>query len=760
MGEEKTNDVSGQEQCVEDVNNSQVAQAGRDVTQNQKNYFFVGDDERTVGAFSLERAIGLKKNELSDAKRYFVYPEAQLKTITAFLEDKHFIFLTGEECRGKFYTAKYLSCLLTEANNSLEALLVESIGSNNYVNLLDLVNEEGAIKNKVIIFKDVLKKANPQLKEFFCSMTKERFSDLSQKLINMNTYFIFTADDSTLTDIPIENIEANKRVKKLDSTIIMIGINKRLQDFFTSNKSISKEHVIAFLKDHQKKLTSSFDRMSQATFFVEKYLAAVLLDKMKLKRAIAEVLKQAKYLETWFLETLGGKDENFEAWTFVVCLAIFNECSYADFYELHRSITSLLINKFYPFESLQGFSFSKSEGALLKKCKARMFRAEQDEADRGDRVGFCEPEYRDDILKILLANHRNVLFHLVPILKEYVEKQGVPIKRRMGAISLGRICSIDPQSLLEPIVYSWAKSPNLSLRAGVAYLLEGYYSGQDLYFKSNCKQILERLAGSNTSSERWTGIVALRYFAFEDFDFSMEKLREIHRAVTRDSSVIKKFEGFLNTDSKYSTGETASINLESIYGKGADLLKAILYSIVALAISYHLPSVIEVLRKWMNDGETIIRGNVALFVLGKEGILQEIERRGKEAASGSLKKQRSSNNRFLHFIMNDEIFAKNLALFWADLYGKCVSVFPIGRRNDFRRKLIDTLKKWVIKSLTNDHCLESLGEIIVQFYQLVDDGMKSTIWESIKVWKTSDSTGDQKKLEEFIEDLTRKFFEK
>ena len=249
--------------------------------------------------------------------------------------------------------------MLTEANNSLEVLLVESISSNNYVNLLDLVNEEGAIKNTVIIFKDVLKKANPQLKDFFCSLTKERFKDLSQKLINRNAYFIFTADDSTLTDIPIENIEANKRVKKLDSTIIMIGINKRLPDFFTSNKSISKEHVNAFLKDHQKKLTSSFDRMSQVAFFVEKYLAAVLSDKMKLKRAVAEVLKQAKYLETWFLETLGGNDENFEAWTFAVCIAIFNECSYADFCELHRSITSLLISKFYPFESLQGFSFRK-----------------------------------------------------------------------------------------------------------------------------------------------------------------------------------------------------------------------------------------------------------------------------------------------------------------------------------------------------------------------------------------------------------------
>ncbi len=650
--------------------------------------------------------------------------------------------------------------MLTEANNSLEVLLVESISSNNYVNLLDLVNEEGAIKNTVIIFKDVLKKANPQLKDFFCSLTKERFKDLSQKLINRNAYFIFTADDSTLTDIPIENIEANKRVKKLDSTIIMIGINKRLPDFFTSNKSISKEHVNAFLKDHQKKLTSSFDRMSQVAFFVEKYLAAVLSDKMKLKRAVAEVLKQAKYLETWFLETLGGNDENFEAWTFAVCIAIFNECSYADFCELHRSITSLLISKFYPFESLQGFSFSKSEGALLKKCKARIFRAEQDEADRGDRVGFCEPEYRDDILNILLANNRNVLFHLAPILKDYVEKQGMPTKRRMGAISLGRICSIDPQSLLEPIVYRWAKSPKLSLRASVAYLLEGYYSGQDLYFKSNCKQILEKLAGSNDSSERWTGIVALRYFAFEDFDFSMEKLQEIHRAVTRDSLVMQKFQGFLSADSKYSTGETTSLSLEIIYGKAAALLKAILYSIVALAMSYHLPSVIEVLRKWIHDDEKIIRGNVALFILGKEGILQEIERREKETDSGSLKIQRLSNNRFLHFIMNDEMFAKNLALFWADLYEKCISVFPIGRRNDFRRKLIDALKKWVTKSLTNDRCLESLGKIIVQFYQSVDDGMKSTIWDSIKVWKTSGSTGEKKKLEDFIEDITRKFFEK
>jgi len=249
MGEEKMNDVTKQEQSVEEGKNSQLAQAGGDVTQNQKNYFFVGDDERAVGAFSLDRAIGLKKSELLDAKRYFVYPEGQLKIITDFLEDKHFIFLTGEECRGKFYTAKYLSCLLTEANNSLEVLLVESISSNNYVNLLDLVNEEGAIKNTVIIFKDVLKKANPQLKDFFCSLTKERFKDLSQKLINRNAYFIFTADDSTLTDIPIENIEANKRVKKLDSTIIMIGINKRLPDFFTSNKSISKEHVNAFLKE-------------------------------------------------------------------------------------------------------------------------------------------------------------------------------------------------------------------------------------------------------------------------------------------------------------------------------------------------------------------------------------------------------------------------------------------------------------------------------------------------------------------------------
>ena len=37
MGEEKTNDVSGQEQSVEDANNSQAAVAGGDVVQHQNN---------------------------------------------------------------------------------------------------------------------------------------------------------------------------------------------------------------------------------------------------------------------------------------------------------------------------------------------------------------------------------------------------------------------------------------------------------------------------------------------------------------------------------------------------------------------------------------------------------------------------------------------------------------------------------------------------------------------------------------------------
>ena len=84
MGEEKMNDVTKQEQSVEEGKNSQLAQAGGDVTQNQKNYFFVGDDERAVGAFSLDRAIGLKKSELLDAKRYFVYPEGRFPGRQAF----------------------------------------------------------------------------------------------------------------------------------------------------------------------------------------------------------------------------------------------------------------------------------------------------------------------------------------------------------------------------------------------------------------------------------------------------------------------------------------------------------------------------------------------------------------------------------------------------------------------------------------------------------------------------------------------------
>lgn len=732
---------------------AKVAQTMTEIN-NDVRQFFLGDGKiLEIKKFSINSAIPILKDNIQPLEKSVILPEDELLNLSSALSSHRMLLLSGNPETGKYVTAKFLSWqMMKKTRREYDVRLVAPLDRGVDIDLMELINNAEALKKKILIFKDVFLKKNQYIIDFFTSSTKEQIVFMSQKLIQHDAFFLFTADTGTFDRDQLEKIDINRELSPLDQDLLEKGFQLKLQYFCSLDPKREFKKASQLLDAKKKQIIETLGRMSKIALFIENYLDQILFEEKTIEAAVEEVHDMKKRICHWFLKELGEKKDQFEAWTFALCLALFNYSSYVDFNDIHWNVTRLLLKKFNSPNFNEDFFFTLSESQLLGKCKARITK---DIISRDDIIEFCDPGYQDILLNILMENNRKVLLSLLPFFVEYVEKHHRHNQRRAAAYSIARIGQMGPAVITLPLIREWAKKQDPTHRANVGYLYEGIIASEDEVYQMYCMRFLKNMALSSNIHEQWTAIAAYKQIGLYDLKYAMTELRKIQEEI-----IERMFEKEDVLDKIYSqtnllSEEDVLQNLNRFYGETNYLLSTIRYSIIALAILTDPIDVISQLRKWIHKGNRNSKVSVVIFFLGIDGMLQELENREIVYLTGEedTKKDELRSNILLFSLASGDQAVNNFARFLKDLYMKCFTQYPMDTNNTLKTILFNHLETWVVESLKNQKVSNAVKKLIIQLYQIGNEEFRDTLWNSINHWDAPKKKAAQ--LKDFVDDITR-----
>ncbi|MCP4146305.1 MAG: hypothetical protein GY757_01015 [bacterium] len=717
--------------------------------QSTKNYFLGEGEVIQIKQFSIKNAIPLKKEDTHEET--FVFPGNTSRDLATQLETKRLLLLTGDPGTGKNATAKYLAAQMMNKNpEQLRIKMVTPLARNTVIDLMELTRSE-AFNGSIILFKDAFARKNQYITDFFMSLTPEQSAFATQRLTQGNAYMIFTADTGTFDAPELEKTGLPHHISPVSPEQLEKGFQLKL-DFFCSQEPKRANVTRIFTKKKRAQIIDTLGTMSKITFFIENYLDKILSEEIEIGAAVEEARDYGKKIKKWLLNELGGEQGDFEAWTFAICLALFNNSTYVDFNRLHEGITRLLLKTFRPPGFNEDFFFSQSENKLLEKCHAHITK----DMISGDHVvEFRDPSYRETYLSLLLENNRKVMFTLLPYLEEYVLSQHDHDQRRRAAYSIARIGQLGPGSVTLPLIKKWATMKKGVHRTNVGYLFEGIIAGQDDAYRKYCLRYLKEMALSSDFDEQWTAIAAYKQIGIRDLAFAMTELRKIQETVNRRK---KNDESLLETiyENTNLLSEIAVVkNLDKIYKKTDTLLSTIRYSIIALAILTDPIDVLAQLNKWIHKGNNNTKITVVLFTLGLNGLLRELENREVVYLSGEDgdNPEEYRSNILLFTLASGGSAVNTLARFLRNLYTKCFTQYPLEVENALKSVLFNHLRKWTIETLDNPRINKAVKKLLIKLYKLGDRTFADTMWNTINQWSVP--AKKEKQLNAFLDELER-----
>ena len=507
--------------------NAEIAQ---EINKEIKNILIGGGEgiNFQIKKFSISTTIPISEDSFEEADKTFVYLDDKIDGIFSHLISNRMLFLVGEPGAGKYFTAKYLSNRIKKENKKdYDVRLVKPVTREVIIELFELIDNPNTLKGKILIFKDVFLKKNRNLLDFFTSYTREQTKLFSKNLKELDSYILFTADYDTFDEFEISGLDIKEDILMPNDELIGKGFELKLKHFCLVHQ---KEFEVSYsvLKGRVKEIIKKFDRMWKITLFIENYLERILEKKKKIEDAIEEVNDIKKRVEYWFLRELGENKEEFEAWTFTLCLALLNGVSYVDFEEIHRVITKKLLRVITPYSADKTFSFSLSENDLLVKCNAQITK---DEFIYADLIEFCDSRYQKILMDTLLKNNRRILINITSFLQEYVENPYLLDLRRLAAYCIGRIGELDLESITLHLIRKWEQMDEAYYRANVGYLFEGILNSEDENYRKFCLGYLRNMALSNNIKIQWTAISAYKQIGLHNLGLAMKELRNIQEKI-------------------------------------------------------------------------------------------------------------------------------------------------------------------------------------------------------------------------------------
>lgn len=739
--------------------NAEIAENMTKINQEFMQFHFGDDKSSEIKKFSLSNTIPISEEVIHTIEKLYVYPEEKKHALHRSLSSNRILLLAGEPETGKYIAAQYIAGRMKNENKKIsEVRLIDPLDRGTDIDLMELSKDSEALKGKILIFRDVFSKKNQKLVDFFASSSKEERTFISDKLAERNAFFLFTANTGTFDKYQLANMDIKADIFPIDDGLRQEGFQLKFEHFCSLNDKIDFRKASDLLEEKKKEIIEKFDRMSKIVLFIENYLEKIMVDGKSIDSAIEEVTDVKKRVEFLFLKELGGSKEDFEAWTFALCLALFNHCSYTDFNEIHKKITRILITEFNPFNFNKEFSFRLSENELLEKCNAQITK---NMITHADTIEFCDYRYRDVLMDILLKNNRKVLLSIIPYLENYAEKHYRVDQRKLAASSLACIGELDLETITLPLIIKWANMKEYFHKASVGYLYEGIFTSKDEDYRKFCMSFLGKMALSSDINQLFTAIVAYTQIGFHDLKFAMTQLRKIQEKIIERRIKKENIIDVLFSQTNLLKEQGVLVNLDQLYKETDYLLSTVQYSIIALSISFVIDpiDVFSELHEWIRGGNRNSRVSVVLFTLGTDGILQELESREIVYLSDDEEKkvEELRSNILVYSLAATNNSVKKLADFLTDLYKNCFSEFRMDIHNSLKDVLFDHLKKWVIGTLSNGKVNNAIKKLIVRLYNSGDEEFRDTIWNSLNSWNAPENKEAQ--LKEFVDDVTKQVFE-
>jgi len=754
---------NNQNQTFSDVSlkDNQVAQGsnvfqqknGRDLILSQKiqkfinNYYSKEDKNLNINKFSIDCMIPLDDELIKRAENTFVYPRDNLEDLKASLKRNRMLLLTGEPGAGKNFTAISLAnCMNKETQKNYEIRWYDFFSMKVGFDLFKMIKKSENFKKKIMIFKDVFSQKNQSIMDFLCSCSHEKMRYINITLRDKDTFFLFTAETGTFDQFVLSSLAIKREICYLDHDLLKKGFDLKLSHFcsLSSKRDISKATHI--LESKKQEIIDRLGQMSKIAHFIENYLDSILFEGKSIDEAIEESLNTRKRLEHLFLNELGANKTEFETWTFLLCLSMFNGISYVDFNEIHREMTAFLLKRIDPFRTIKDLNFALSENYFLDKASAHIVK---ETFTHSYLIEFCNPEDQKVLMDILMKNNRKILLEIIPFLEKYFEGHSIRKQRRQVAINLGHIGVLDPESIIFRIIKKWVKSDMQDYSheeyygENVGFMYEGIFTSDDKDYKKYCLRNLNTMAFSDDIVVQWTAIAAYKHIGLHDLELAMEELRKIQEeAIERGEA--KQNENLL--DFIYSQDNESNISdvlekMNQIYNETIYLISYIRYSIVALTgsvisepITVDPIDVLYELKKWIYKGNKNSRGNTAIFFLWPGGILDELENIEVIDADED-EKEKLRPNLLLYSMTVSEESLKKLADFLNNLYNKCFPEFRLEIQMELKKILFEHMEMWVLESLYNGKIKDALKNLFVQLYQIGNEELKDSIWDSINRWQ-------------------------
>jgi energy-coupling factor transporter ATP-binding protein EcfA2 len=741
-----------------------------DIAQVIKKYYLGAGGSYQRKKFSFSDTYPFSEKLIEIASQTFVYSKDQVETLISTITSNRTLILTGEPECGKSITSVYLATLLNSRNDTkYEIRTVYSLDKEIIVDLLDFFKNCGELKEKILIFHDVFKKKNLNLKNFFDSYSKEQSEFISSRLRELNSFIIFTADNGTFDKFVIPLLDISHEIKTIEGKQLEEAYHKKLERFVISTQR-DENSVDLELGKKKEIILKELATINNVSLFVDTYLEKIISKAITIDEAIEEASNIKKRVERWFLKELGGNNDDFESWTCALCLALWNGASYTDFGEFHKKVTKKILRELTPFKSFINFTFSKSENNLLLKCKSQISKNMQTHADI---IEFSDEKYQEVLIEILLLNNRKILLDLINLMQEIVENENRDTMRRLAAYAIGKIGELDIESIILPLLYQWASKEEPFLKASVGYLYEGIWESNNKNYRKHCLAILNDMAlhyPDNTNIQ-WAAISAYRQIGIHDLKFALKELRKILEKTIE--GIIEWLDAFRAQDDSLDE-ESALINLKFLHEnmeKKNDLLFHIPYSIISMSIKRDPIEVISELAKWISQGNKDTRAFLVIFFLDHRGIFDELESLNVVYFSENDDENASFSNILLNSLTITDDAVKTFAKFLKGLYEECFSEYRSDAQPVWRYRLFNKhMRKWVVDSLSNKNVSKTVEGLIVELYNLGNDSLKGTLYNAMNQWKIrkpnkkrgwkdkkdkSRTIKKQAKLDDFVDSLVR-----
>lgn len=675
----------------------------------------------TVRQFSLADGREITELEEQRAIEHFSGMEDDAEPLLTHLESRRVLLLSGDAGARKGTAAAGLAVALRKrGGGGRPPLVVDPPDRHTRIQLHDLIRDDAALRDRVVILRRVLSRGNPDLAEVFARTDRGRWEVLGEALRRRGAYLVFTAtplEAAAYADVPA--LQALHRpLPPHPPSVLTERLILHLDTMGMQGGAAAA--ILRSLRGAREHLVGRFRYAAHLVDFVDFFVGLNQPD-AEIDEALARFHDAGRRL-------LHDLDDDFDGWAFGFSLALA-QCTphadgvaWVDFDRLRRNLHRWLRQDLRlpdtarPDEHEPESSevrLALSDDSLLGRAQAVV---EKDRVTLADVVRFRDGTSPEVLWRTLLRCHRRVLSALVPRLRELAERRmtegdGTHV---LAAQILGRIGEMDPKRIVAPLAERWATLHGGRQQMLVGALFEGAMAGDERY-RSHCLGLLAELQApldTRGNAQRVVAAaVAYSWVGFHDLALAMPPLHDLLRThlvplveeAASASRLAARARVSVNTRTRVGRAEAQEMNrrlretLDRIFAGRGDIFIAVQHTLLSLCLTHGVAEVVRQLRDWIARGGEVTGVVLAMMFYRDGGLAAQLDEFLGPVPGGS---RGATPGPVVQALITGEAAVHHLARFLADLH-ECVQM-PWNAGADIRRQaddqLADRLEGWLLEA--------------------------------------------------------------